>query len=140
MKQKGFTLMELMIVVAIVGVLAAIAYPSYQDSVRKSNRTDAKSALMGLKLAQERLRANCPTYAGNIDSTDDCAGSKVKGSATSSEGMYTLSVSGAAGTGYTLTATAKAGTIQTGDTGCTAMTLTISNAHPDGLKGPSDCW
>jgi prepilin-type N-terminal cleavage/methylation domain-containing protein len=44
--QKGFTLIELMIAVVVIAILAAIAYPSYQDSVRKSRRADAKSALM----------------------------------------------------------------------------------------------
>lgn len=50
----GFTLIELMIVVAIVGILAAIAYPSYQESVKKSRRSDAQSALTGLSVAMER--------------------------------------------------------------------------------------
>ena len=51
---KGFTLVELMIAVAIVGILASIAYPSYQDSVRKSRRADAKGALLGFANAMER--------------------------------------------------------------------------------------
>jgi type IV pilus assembly protein PilE len=51
---KGFTLIEVMIVVAIVGILAAVAYPSYQDHVRKSRRAEAQSALMGLAAAMER--------------------------------------------------------------------------------------
>ncbi|MCP4091353.1 MAG: prepilin-type N-terminal cleavage/methylation domain-containing protein, partial [Gammaproteobacteria bacterium] len=53
-KSRGFTLIELMIVVAIVGILAAIAYPSYQEQVRKSRRADANGALLGLANAMQR--------------------------------------------------------------------------------------
>lgn len=53
-KQKGFTLIELMIVVAIVGILAAIAYPSYQESTAKSRRANAQAELMSLSSAMER--------------------------------------------------------------------------------------
>ncbi len=58
----GFTLIELMIVVAIIGILATIAYPSYQDSVKKSRRADAKSALMGFVNAMERYYTENNTY------------------------------------------------------------------------------
>ena len=63
-KNTGFTLIELMIVVAIVGILAGIAYPSYQDSVRKSRRADAKAALMGFANAMERHFTVKNTYLG----------------------------------------------------------------------------
>ena len=53
-KLRGFTLIELMIVVAVIAVLAAIAYPSYQDSVRKGRRGEAKSELVTLAQARER--------------------------------------------------------------------------------------
>lgn len=61
-KAAGFTLMELMIVVAIVGILAAIAYPSYMDSVRKSRRADAKAALSNAVQALERYYTEKNTY------------------------------------------------------------------------------
>lgn len=53
---KGFTLIELMIVVAIVAILAAIAYPSYQDYVRRTNRTDAQSELIALATQLQRYK------------------------------------------------------------------------------------
>ncbi|SEA47843.1 type IV pilin protein [Microbulbifer marinus] len=64
MKQRGFTLIELMIVVAIVAILAAVAWPSYQNQVRSTNRADAQGALLGLAQAMERHFTENGTYAG----------------------------------------------------------------------------
>jgi prepilin-type N-terminal cleavage/methylation domain-containing protein len=59
----GFTLIELLVVFAVVAILAAVAYPSYQDSVARARRTDAKDALLGARFAQEKFRSSCPQYA-----------------------------------------------------------------------------
>ncbi len=73
-RQTGFTLIELMIAVAIVGILAAIAVPSYQESVMKSRRTDAKGALMSLANAMERHFTENNTYcnAGGTGGANTC--------------------------------------------------------------------
>ncbi|MEW8458818.1 MAG: type IV pilin protein, partial [Candidatus Thiodiazotropha endolucinida] len=73
-KQRGFTLIELMIVVAIVGILAAIAYPSYVDSVRKGRRNDGMNALLDAAQKLEVVRARTGSYqttlaAANISDT-----------------------------------------------------------------------
>lgn len=126
---QGFTLIELMIVVAIVAILAAIAYPSYIDSIRQARRTDAMDGLLDLQNQQEKWRANNTTFNDFAD-------------ATSVDGNYTLAVTDGTNTatGYILTATAIAGTSQASDTGCTVMTLTVAAATPRGLKTPAACW
>jgi type IV pilus assembly protein PilE len=65
-KKRGFTLIELMIVVAVVGIIAAIAYPSYMDSVRKARRTDAKSALTEAAQKLEILYARNASYSADL--------------------------------------------------------------------------
>ena len=66
-KSMGFTLIELMITVAIIGVLGAIAYPSYQDSVRKSRRAEGRSAIMEVLQQQERYMTQNNTYLAFAD-------------------------------------------------------------------------
>ncbi|MET0002789.1 MAG: hypothetical protein DBP01_08500 [gamma proteobacterium symbiont of Ctena orbiculata] len=80
-KQRGFTLIELMIVVAIVGILAAIAYPSYVDSVRKGRRNDGMNALLDAAQKLEVVRARTGSYQTTLAAANI--------NATSVEGFYT---------------------------------------------------
>jgi len=65
--QQGFSLIELMIVVAVIGILAAVAYPAYQDYVLRAKRSEAMNALAGVRLEQEKWRANNSTFAEAAD-------------------------------------------------------------------------
>ena len=67
--QIGFTLMELIIVVAIIGISATIAFPSYQNYVRQSRRAEAQAKMMRLALDEEKFRANNASYADHTNTT-----------------------------------------------------------------------
>ncbi|MGH8505408.1 MAG: type IV pilin protein [Stenotrophobium sp.] len=127
---RGFTLIELMIVVAIAAILALIVYPNYMDSVRKSRRQDAITALNSLQLDQERYRANHPAYGSLADLTSTYGTTGIGG--TTANGYYTLAITSPTATGYIATATAVAGKSQANDSagGVSCATLSVNQEQP----------
>jgi type IV pilus assembly protein PilE len=134
---RGFTLIELMITVAIIAIIAAVAFPSYQDSVRKTRRADGKAALERAAALQERWFTENNSYApavGNI------------GGNTSDDGHYTIGLdvtcAGVAPTYigcFDLTATAVGP--QASDAACTTFTLDETGARGyTGTGSTADCW
>jgi type IV pilus assembly protein PilE len=132
--EKGFTLIELMITVAVIGILAAIAYPSYTEYVIRSRRVEAQNLLNDAAARQERWKAQNGQYAKTADL------SKLKLSTTSEHGYYTLSLE-SDGAAYVFKA-ARAGA-QRADSKCGDFTL-----DDIGKKGifagtpgsPETCW
>jgi len=114
---RGFTLIELMITVAIVAILASIAYPSYTAHVVKSHRAAAQQELLELAALQEKIFLNSNAYSDNVSEayTGQSSGGLGKTSGKTTDNRYTVSVAAAGGQSFTLTATPVTGTSQAGD-------------------------
>ena len=124
----GFSIIELMTVVILIGVLAAIALPSYQYAVRKSRRSEAHHGLIKMQLEQENYRMLNVVYADDF-------GSGINDVKAHSASYYQIEITDDSATTYTLTAKAITNKSQAGDTGCTEITL-----NQNGDKTPSQCW
>jgi type IV pilus assembly protein PilE len=133
----GFTLIELMITVAIIGILVSIAYPSYQDSIMKSRRVDAQGALMGFANAMERFYTVNNTYPAAGTAGIYAATSPVSGGTA----YYNLSIDASTASTYILNATPIVGGPQDTDK---CGTLTFNQAGVKGFGGSgmtsADCW
>ncbi len=116
----GFTLIELMIVMAVVAILAMVTVPMFQDSVRKSRRADAIAALNRLQQLQERVRGQQPSYAAAVASMPGPP------PAISPERHYDLAVDDASPNGYRMTATANATSPQFNDTQCRRLRVEMA--------------
>jgi type IV pilus assembly protein PilE len=133
---QGFTFIELLIAMVILGILTSIAFPSFMQSIRKGNRSDAGAALTRAAGSQERFFAMNSTY------TDDVADLGFGDDGLTEHEYYNISVeAGLTGiaSSYIITATAVAGHMQAQDTGCTVLSLdSLGRQLPD--PADSDCW
>jgi type IV pilus assembly protein PilE len=137
---QGFTLIELMLVVAVAGVLSGVAYPSFMGQLQKIRRADAMVSLLQVQAAQERWRSNNLAY-GTL--------AEIGVAATSAAGHYTLQLAAASASGYEIVAAA-AGS-QAHDTACRHLRLRVEGgnvvqasgadaATNNGAQQNRQCW
>lgn len=145
LKNQGFTLIELMVVVAIVGVLAAIAYPSYQDSVRRSARAEARAAMLNIAQLQERYFTDRGSYITIAGGTQNDQWHNWSGTTFGSR-KYDVAVTGVpngctptgtACTSYTITASPHSPFV---DSICGNLTLTTDGTKSASIGDTSTCW
>lgn len=134
----GFTLIELVIVVAIIGIVAAIAVPSYARYVERTRRVDATAFLAEVAGEQERYFSENNAYARTSMKE---LGYGAADTHPTPEGHYVVSIAPLGARGYTLTATAVPGGRQANDTDCAVLSLTSTGVKtPSAAAGGANCW
>ncbi|BBW92157.1 type IV minor pilin protein PilE [Pseudoalteromonas sp. PS1M3] len=134
-KQRGFTLIELMIAVAIVGIIAAVAVPNYTEYVKRASRAEAASALLDAANKQEQYFVDNRAYSTSF--SDLGIQSKTE------NGHFELTINVVNSNEFTITAKPIAGAVK-GDADCTSLTINdVGLKGATGSKGDTDinyCW
>lgn len=137
MKRRGFSLIEVLTVLAIVSVMATLAFPGFRDQVLKGRRAEAREALHTMQLAQERFRSRAPRYATRLDELEQPE--------TTRNGLYRLRVAQADATRFRIEAVAQGS--QSADRRCRVLALQLESGairafglDDRGAEQSDGCW
>jgi type IV pilus assembly protein PilE len=140
-RTAGFTLIELLIAMVIVGIISAVAFSSYQKSILKTGRAQAKGALTRMAAEEEQYRFSANAYTSQMTKLNPAYTSDTSQPALPAPSYFNLSVTATAST-YTITATATGR--QTKDTDCQTFTLTNTGVqaakNSGGTVNTTTCW
>jgi type IV pilus assembly protein PilE len=128
----GFTLVELCVVLAITGLLAAAAWPSFQSQLQRGRRADAVAALMRVQIAQESHRANHGLYAAQLGALNGATARR------SREGLYDIELDGG-GDRYEVRATARTDGAAASDAACATLRLQVREGIA-AFAPSARCW
>lgn len=146
--QHGFSLMELMVVVAIVGILATIAYPSYTKIVIRNNRAVARAALVDVAARQESYHSQTKTYAGDLSQLGfptstiyllNNGGIAPDTGSAPSKSIYLLRVASSSNRGFLLQADPVGSILQSKDTECGILGINAQGTR-SASGGGSNCF
>jgi type IV pilus assembly protein PilE len=151
----GFTLVELMIVIVIVAILAAIAIPAYQHEIQESRRTEARTAILDLAAREQRFFATNNTFTNNFANLGYAAVGSNPASVTVGSGYYQVAINvpatapdpnsgNLAPPSFSITATPAAGSPQLSDTACASFTVDSAGYQSAQNSATADdtatCW
>ena len=128
---RGITLIELMIVVVVISILAAVAFPNYQEFSARAKRNEAKSALLQIAVNQERFYMN-----NNAFTLDMTALGFANDPFTTDTGSYVIDVTSADATNFSATATYQLG----GNEATKCLTFTVDGRGAKTSDPETDCW
>lgn len=123
-RERGVTLIELVVVSALIAILAMVAIPSYRSHVLRAHRTEARAALLALATAQEKFHLVCRRYAGELDpgQEPDCEAARLDFPVRTERGLYSVRITSADTSSWTAESS-PSGAPQSADLACQAFAL-----------------